>query len=61
MQLDSTGPPLLVVVLALDGLGWIGFRLNMFLNDDAAHNCDHNIEPRGGDLAQANIQLERLE
>ena len=28
----AAGPPLLAVVFALGALGWLGFRLNMFLN-----------------------------
>ena len=28
----AAGPPLLAIVFALGMLGWIGFRLNMFLN-----------------------------
>ena len=28
----AAGPPLLAIVLALGALGWLGFRLNMFLN-----------------------------
>jgi predicted RND superfamily exporter protein len=28
----AAGPPLLAIVMALGALGWLGFRLNMFLN-----------------------------
>ena len=28
----AAGPPLIAIVLALGALGWLGFRLNMFLN-----------------------------
>ena len=28
----AAGPPLLAILLALGALGWLGFRLNMFLN-----------------------------
>ena len=28
----AAAPPLLAIVLALGALGWLGFRLNMFLN-----------------------------
>jgi predicted RND superfamily exporter protein len=31
-MLVAAGPPLLAIVLALGALGWLGFRLNMFLN-----------------------------
>ena len=30
--LIAAGPPLLAIVFALGALGWLGFRLNMFLN-----------------------------
>jgi predicted RND superfamily exporter protein len=32
LMVVAAGPPLLAIVLALGLLGWIGFRLNMFLN-----------------------------
>jgi uncharacterized protein len=28
----AAGPPLIAILLALGALGWLGFRLNMFLN-----------------------------
>ncbi len=31
-MLVAAGPPLLAIVFALGALGWLGFRLNMFLN-----------------------------
>ncbi|HKN28581.1 MAG TPA: MMPL family transporter [Roseiarcus sp.] len=32
LVLVAAGPPLLAIVFALGALGWLGFRLNMFLN-----------------------------
>ena len=32
LMLVAAGPPLLAIVFALGALGWLGFRLNMFLN-----------------------------
>ncbi|MBV9287817.1 MAG: MMPL family transporter [Hyphomicrobiales bacterium] len=32
LMLVAAGPPLLAIVFALGTLGWLGFRLNMFLN-----------------------------
>jgi uncharacterized protein len=32
LMLIAAGPPLLAIVFALGALGWLGFRLNMFLN-----------------------------
>ena len=32
LMIVAAGPPLLAVVFALGALGWLGFRLNMFLN-----------------------------
>ena len=32
LMLVAAGPPLLAIVFALGVLGWLGFRLNMFLN-----------------------------
>ena len=32
LMIVAAGPPLLAILLALGALGWIGFRLNMFLN-----------------------------
>ena len=32
LMIVAAGPPLIAIVLALGALGWLGFRLNMFLN-----------------------------
>jgi uncharacterized protein len=32
LMIVAAGPPLIAIVFALGTLGWIGFRLNMFLN-----------------------------
>jgi predicted RND superfamily exporter protein len=32
LMLVAAGPPLLAIIFALGALGWLGFRLNMFLN-----------------------------
>ena len=32
LMIVAAGPPLLAIVFALGALGWLGFRLNMFLN-----------------------------
>ena len=32
LMIVAAGPPLIAIVFALGALGWIGFRLNMFLN-----------------------------
>jgi predicted RND superfamily exporter protein len=32
LMLVVAGPPLMAIVFVLGALGWLGFRLNMFLN-----------------------------
>jgi predicted RND superfamily exporter protein len=32
LMIVAAGPPLIAIVVALGALGWLGFRLNMFLN-----------------------------